>query len=248
MSISSSRMCVDCGGPVHTLKPDTTRCWQCYVQSREPTSDGPNPSGFCLCGCGRLAPLARVNLSSKGYVKGKPQKFIPGHRLSKKPESERGPLFWDRVKIGQKNECWPFLGTPHNHDGHCQFTFNGEREGAHRLAWILTNGEIPDGFWVLHKCDNPPCCNPDHLFLGSIQDNIADMVAKGRNVKGDRARERNFRRGSEHGCAKLTENSVIEIRIRHANGEMQTTLAHEFGVTKHAIWRIVNRITWGHIK
>jgi len=99
----------------------------------------------------------------------------------------------------------------------------------------LTNGPIPDGMQVLHRCDNPPCCNPAHLFLGTQADNIADMIAKRRGGAVS---------GEAHYRAKLTADQVSAIRARYAAGETQVALAREFGVSQTNISRIVRGTTW----
>lgn len=90
--------------------------------------------------------------------------------------------FWRKVQ--KSDGCWWWISV-RNEDGYGQFRNDelGRMEGAHRFSWRLTHGDIPHGMCVLHHCDNPPCVNPDHLFLGTQQDNIADMHAKGRYVK-----------------------------------------------------------------
>jgi len=122
---------------------------------------------------------------------------------------------------------------------------------AHRWAWMQANGPIPDGLWVLHHCDNPPCVNVEHLFLGTVQDNSDDMVAKGRGPLGPRngaaTHPEQLPRGSAHGLAKLTEADVVVIRARASSGEMHTTLARAYGVTPAAVGYIVRRITWRHV-
>ncbi len=108
---------------------------------------------------------------------------------------------------------------------------------------MLEHGEIPidpstgKSVHVLHRCDNPGCVNPDHLFLGSHADNMADMKSKGRLV--------NFR-GKQHGMAKLTEAVVVRIRERVASGEAQNAIATEFRMTPTAISSIVRGRTWAH--
>jgi uncharacterized protein YjiS (DUF1127 family) len=90
-------------------------------------------------------------------------------------------LFWSKVKRGGPDECWPWLAAT-NEKG---YGVVGGKDGttkANRVAWKLTNGPIPDGKCVLHRCDNPPCCNPGHLFTGTRGDNNRDMHAKGRGV------------------------------------------------------------------
>lgn len=110
---------------------------------------------------------------------------------------------------------------------------------ASRLAWTLTSGAEPEGF-VCHRCDNPPCCNPAHLFVGTQADNMADCSQKGR------ARGPN-RKGSQHGNARLSDTQVLEIRRRRSEGEKLLLLAKEFGVTEAAISGIARRISWKHL-
>jgi hypothetical protein len=93
--------------------------------------------------------------------------------------------FWS--KVGRAGICWEWRGSKSKY-GHGQFQYTTApnvrvRVGAHRFSWELANGPVPDGLWVLHHCDNPPCVRPDHLFLGTHKDNMADMKAKGRGRK-----------------------------------------------------------------
>ena len=88
--------------------------------------------------------------------------------------------FWRRIEITGPDDCWGWQGTT-NAYGHGRLTYENTWWVASRLAWALTNGPIPDGLCVLHRCDNPPCCNPAHLFLGTRADNTTDMMTKGRN-------------------------------------------------------------------
>lgn len=108
---------------------------------------------------------------------------------------------------------------------------------AHRLAWELKHGPIPEGMKVLHTCDNPPCCNEEHLFLGTDADNSADMVAKGRQAR---------QKGEAHGNSKLTENDVLEIRRRLVAGESQRKIAVAFGVHHSTVGGIGRGAMWAH--
>jgi hypothetical protein len=110
---------------------------------------------------------------------------------------------------------------------------------AHRLVWELKHGPIPPGMEVCHSCDNPPCCNEAHLFLGTHQDNVADMVAKDRGK---------HPKGEVHGRAKLTEADVVEIRRRLAAGESQRKIAASFGITQGPVCCIKTGRTWKHLK
>lgn len=105
---------------------------------------------------------------------------------------------------------------------------------------MLHHGEIPAGLAVLHRCDNPRCVNPAHLFLGTQIDNIADMVAKGRQ-RGD------HRPGSKCPTAKLTEAQAIEIKRRGGAGEVHTRLAAEFGLSQASVSALVRGETWPHL-
>lgn len=89
--------------------------------------------------------------------------------------------FWKHVNKLSKDECWEFI--PHKPGKYGSFSINSKHISAHRFSYELHNGPIPDELWVLHKCDNPPCVNPNHLFLGTHQDNVDDMVKKGRNQR-----------------------------------------------------------------
>lgn len=163
-----------------------------------------------------------------------------------RPLEER---FWAKV---QKSEaCWVWRGTidartggygRFRPDGH------GRQVRAHRVSWELANGPIPEGMHVLHRCDNPPCVRPDHLFLGTNRDNIADRVAKGRG-RGFTFRPdaRSKPRGSQNGMAKLLESDIPHIRAAAAAGESQRAIARRYGVDPGTVWGIVRRRTWRHV-
>lgn len=132
--------------------------------------------------------------------------------------------FWARVGVKDKDECWEWTGYKIK-TGYGRLGVHGKNELAHRVAWTLTNGAIPDGLCVLHKCDNPPCCNPNHHFLGTKLDNVTDMRSKGRD---------NYLNGEAHGSAKLTTGQVLEIL---AAGKTITSSEHakKYGVSKSCI-------------
>lgn len=120
--------------------------------------------------------------------------------------------------------------------------FCGRRYLAHRLAWELTNGPIPDGLQVLHKCDNPPCGNPDHLFLGTQADNCRDREQKGRG-KGIPP----YLPGELSNSAKLTNTQVREIRKLCDQGIKRVDIARKFNVSPGNIGFISKRETWRDI-
>lgn len=129
--------------------------------------------------------------------------------------------------------CWEYTGgrTGSNYGVVC-FGHTKQR-GAHVISYELTFGPVPKGMQVCHRCDNPPCCNPDHLFLGTPQDNKNDEIAKGRHVYGERV-----------GNHKLTESDVIEIRKLIEAGHSLKGIGLLYGVTGEAIWAIKNRKNW----
>lgn len=158
--------------------------------------------------------------------------------------------FWSKVdKSGGLDACWEWQGWRRS-DGYGECKKNGKRHiRAHRVAWEFINGPIPDGLNVLHKCDNPPCCNPAHLFLGTHFDNMADMTQKGRRACGDQNGARLYPermpRGERNGTAKLTRQQVLDIRANYHSGQATgEQLAERHGVSKSLISGIVNHKRW----
>lgn len=148
--------------------------------------------------------------------------------------------FWSRVAITSSTACWEWRGeTTSQGYGHVRPQGKrGPRIGAHRVAYLLTCGEIADGMVVCHRCDNRLCVNPAHLFLGTQADNLADMRAKKRHVDPPRMA------GSSNPSARLTEADVAEIRRRLAAGERQTAIAADYPVTNHTIHLIAKGKKW----
>lgn len=145
--------------------------------------------------------------------------------------------FWAKVKRGKANECWEWLASTYG-NGYGRVKVEGRVESAHRIVWSLTHGPIPDGLCVLHKCDNPGCVNPYHLFLGTHADNMADMKKKHRG-RGQ------LKPGELHLCAKLTLRQVKTIRKEGSKpGVTQTALATAFSVSQSHISRIILGRRW----
>jgi hypothetical protein len=152
-------------------------------------------------------------------------------------------------KSGGPEACWPWTASLNKGYGQLGagpclpgVSRNSRRNiASHVFAYELEYGAVTDGLCVLHRCDNPPCCNPRHLFLGTRADNMHDMDAKGRRVTADR-------RGEAHGYAKLTDGIVRDIRALYAKGAIsQTELGRLYGVTQAQISSIVLRKSWSHI-
>jgi len=151
--------------------------------------------------------------------------------------------FWKSVK--KTKTCWNWTG--YTREGYGAIGYHGKQPSVHRVSWEIHYGPIPEGLYVCHKCDNPLCVNPRHLFLGTHQDNMQDMMAKGRN--GAITHPEKAPRGERNGMAKLTKDLVLEIRSRYAVGEIsQRALGEEYGVDQGLICGIVNRRGWKHIQ
>lgn len=142
--------------------------------------------------------------------------------------------FWDKVQIGEENECWNWTGGRQS-KGYGSFGIgNGKTALAHRVAYELENGPIPDGLLVRHRCDNQLCCNPEHLELGTVADNNRDAVERGRSATGER-----------NGRAKLTQEQVLEIRKLHkAKRKRIRELARLYKMHPNSISNIVKGRYW----
>jgi hypothetical protein len=160
-------------------------------------------------------------------------------------------IFWSRVdKSGGPDACWTWTGF-RDEDGYGRLRFETEQI-AHGIAYLLSIGPVPDGLCVCHSCDNPPCCNPAHLWLGTNQDNTHDRHIKGRTCRGDNHiqhlhPEMAFR-GSQHGMAILTENQVTEIRgMIFGPQNRRRQVAETYGVTEATIKAIRAGRIWKHL-
>ena len=141
--------------------------------------------------------------------------------------------FWSKVWVDDEPEdcCWLWVGGKSGR-GYGVFWMNGQLRPASRVAYILTYGPVPDDMQICHRCDNPPCCNPRHLFIGTQSDNMRDMVAKGR----------------QHRNTKLNDDLVRAIRADHRAGRGQAQIAARYGVTQSNISHVVRRLTWAHVE
>ena len=139
--------------------------------------------------------------------------------------------FWE--KVDKTGDCWNWTGSVNNH-GYGKIFCDRKLLLSHRVSWEFANGKIPKGkhyktTCILHRCDNPKCVNPDHLFLGTQKDNVADMLNKNRAK------------------TKLNPSKVTAIRKKYAIGTItMSKLATMYGISQTTIWLIVNRKTWNH--
>lgn len=136
--------------------------------------------------------------------------------------NKHGPVPKHCPELGR---CWVWLGVTRNGYGRCRLICGGKLLSAHRVSWELVKGIIPEGLKVLHKCDNPACVRPFHLFLGTYKDNRLDCLRKGRG-------------------SKLTLDQVRKIRKLYASGITQVIIAKKFGVTRETVSAIANRRIW----
>lgn len=155
-----------------------------------------------------------------------------------RPIAER---FWS--KVDTTSDCWIWTGAKLKSGGYGAMSSSrgGPTLRTHRVSWELHFGPIPAGIEVCHRCDNPPCVRPDHLFLGAHADNMADMVQKGRAHGGTPPGERHHR-------AKLTDARVRAIRAEYATGTTSfQRLADAHDVSKKTILNVVHRRIWQHV-
>jgi hypothetical protein len=230
--IKSSQVLVTLGYPLSTYVRGVDTMSDHTLSQEQPQTI---PYGYCQCGCGQPAPIATSTNAAYGSVKGKPQRYIRGHNGTR-PVAER---FWEKVARRDDNECWEWTGATR------QFGYGSMRGekgtvSAHRFSYELHYGPIPDGMHVCHSCDNPPCVNPGHLFLGDGLANTRDMDSKGRRMNPDR-------KGEFHSQAKLTASQVIKIRQLAQEGKTSAELGRQYKMADSTIRAIVRRRLWRHI-
>ena len=162
---------------------------------------------------------------------------MPKGVYTRKPRKPAPELFWTKVIRGQALDCWEWQGR-RSKDGYGKFFFNYQHLQAHRFSWGLHFGPIPHGMLVCHHCDNPPCVNPSHLFIGTHLDNSNDKVNKGRQGP----------RRSPRKSPLFTSTQIREIRLLcDSKQENPYSLARSFGVSRNTIRQIVSRTSYKHV-
>lgn len=145
--------------------------------------------------------------------------------------------FWNKARIAGRDDCWEWLRSKDS-GGYGMVGVSGKNVKAHRVSWMLTHGEIPEGKCILHKCDNRLCINPRHLFVGTQQENIRDMVSKKRQ---------HHPVGERNPKAKLTECDVRKIIQMKSTGMTNIRIALHFGVSESMIEFVIKRKCWKHV-
>jgi hypothetical protein len=179
------------------------------------------PGPPCKCGCGQPTSTRTTE-------------YVRGHR----PPIPLADRYWDKVALPLGDGCWGWTGATVSKGYGLIVGPGNKHHTAHRLSWELHNGPIPEGMWVLHHCDNPPCTRPSHLYLGTVVENVRDAWERGRMPR---------RVGEAASNTRLTDAQVAEIRRRHRprthparrTGRSSSELAQEFGVTKQYIWQLI---------
>lgn len=147
--------------------------------------------------------------------------------------------FWEKVDVAGPNECWEWTAVKANGYGRIRDDGGLAQLLAHRVSYELEYGEIPEGLWVLHHCDNRSCVNPRHLYAGTAKQNTADALARNRLDPP---------KGEDHPQTPLSAQNVLQIRRRYAAGDVyQHDLAQEYGITKSSICLIIRGDTWTHV-
>jgi hypothetical protein len=160
-------------------------------------------------------------------------------RNRKSPFASLKDAFLSHLIPGLPTECWVWPDCK-SKAGYGQFTYQSTRYYAHRAAYEIFCGSIPSGLDILHTCDNPPCCNPAHLWAGTALDNINDMISKGRA-------RRTPARGETSVLAKITAEDVIAIRRMDAEGITHEVIATHFPIARCTVSAICRRSLWKHI-
>jgi HNH endonuclease len=144
--------------------------------------------------------------------------------------------FWATVATTEDDWCWEWTGCV-GKTGYGQLRRSGKSLYAHRYAWELTHGPLDVGQCVLHRCDNPVCVRPDHLFVGTHADNVIDKVVKGRQSRTGQPREANPNR-------KLSETDVAALRARRRSGEPYAELGRAFGISHTQARNVALGLQW----
>lgn len=224
--------CLACGVPLVVKRSRAARTRYCSKSCKHASQR--DDSECSVSGC-------KVRQNSHGLCRAHYKRSLAGLELAKpfdgRPGEAVARFWWNVDRSAGPESCWLWMGALNCKGYGTTSTRRGARAGgithqlAHRQAFALTSGS-PGHLHVLHRCDNPRCCNPRHLFLGTHQENMADMVSKGRNARGKNV------------VNKLTEGDVREIRQRELS---QSAMAEKYGVTPGTIASVLRGKSWGWV-
>lgn len=208
--------------------PDAAKPWPRRIYKLEEMRPYLNPS-HSACDVARIVGCGEDHVLITAKRLGLTLKFQQGVPIEQKL------LNFSKVNVATGCREW---ATKSKHIfGYGKVYYQGRSRDAHRVAWLVWCGPIPAGLYVCHRCDNPSCIEPTHLFLGTNAENLSDCKQKGRNARGESCRQ-----------AKVTEDDVRNIRNRRAKGERAQALAVEYGLSYATIHDITARKTWKHVE
>jgi hypothetical protein len=225
--------CETCGSPFSVLGSRIKYGGGKYC-SRKCQQEGLKRRVGCICAqCGASFEIPASRDGDRGQGRFCSRKCRDAAAPTTPPEER----FWRFVDRHGVDDCWNWTGSKEG-GGYGQLSSGegGSPLRSHRLSWEIAHGPIPDGQYVLHRCDNRACCNPAHLFLGTAADNTADMMSKGRAKVGE-----------SHPDAKVTAADVLAIRDRAAAGDSSNAIARDMPLSRQAVRDIVARRTWKHV-
>jgi hypothetical protein len=197
---------------------------------------------------GQLSIILNCEVCGKDYhpLSGGSRKYCSMQCYNSRRCSTPEERFWARVV--KSDGCWNWTGRK-TRFGYGRLWVGGkdrEQIVTHRASWIIHFGPIPEGKWVLHKCDNPACVRPDHLYLGTARENVADREERNRWCK--KIKDTPHARGEKIGASKLTEDQVREMRARYAAGGMSfAALGRAYGVSDVLAGQVIRRQLWTHV-
>ena len=211
------------------------KCEQCGLEY-----NGRKKSKYCSKKCsgkGRQAVYHDCLICGKKTQKCRHSKYCSRECYYKSQIIPTKQRFWKNVQ--KTDYCWNWIGSKCD-GGYGQLIEKGNKNlKTHRLSWELHYGKIPQKMCVCHKCDNPSCVRPEHLFLGNMKDNVTDMIKKNRG---------HWAHGDKHYRAKLSCNDIKTIRDLYNQGKNQSEIARKFQVTPGWIGKIVKNKYWKHVK
>ncbi|RPI85131.1 MAG: hypothetical protein EHM34_00045 [Nitrosopumilales archaeon] len=192
----------------------------------------PGKKSICKCECGNTKIIATSNLRLGNIFSCGCLRSINRENYDQDMKNK----LLSRIDI-KDNGCWEWKGAKHR-QGYGNIGYKRKVCLAHRISWKLFRGDLRDDILVLHKCDNPPCINPDHLFLGSDRDNVLDSISKGRFYRA---------KGKDHYFSRFSNEQIKEIRKLSESGITYDKIAKLFDSHKATICHIVKRKSWKHL-